>query len=178
MPASWFVSSLDRAVKRLSAEYTDQTREDSMREGWYGDDYLILFNESEASSAAERYEISQLLPGYKVIGLRGWDDFILEDSNGETYSVPTVPAIPTYLEAYGLPPAGSVLAPDDRFQNKIKWYVKPLVFGGDPKTGENAIWVTHDEHAQFVKWWNGLYRSMNMSLNERNAAANAVQSDE
>ena len=130
-----------------------------MRQGWYGDDYLILFNDSEASSVSDSYGISQVLPGFKVIGLRGWDDFILQDSKGATYSVPTVPAIPTHLSAYALPPAGSTLAPDDRFQNKIKWYVKTVVFGGDPQLGANVVWVSHDEHAQLVKYWNGQYHS-------------------
>jgi hypothetical protein len=131
-----------------------------VRQGWYGDDYLILFNDSEASSASDSYGISQLLPGFKVIGLRGWDDFILQDSKGGTYSVPTVPAISTYLSPYALPPAGSALAADDRFQNKIKWYGKPVVFGGDPQLGANVVWVSHGEHAQLVKYWNGLYSSV------------------
>ena len=131
-----------------------------MREGWYGDEYLILFDESEALSASERYDTTQLLPGYRVVGLRGWDDFILQDSNGATYTVPTLPAIPAYLEPYGLPPTGSALILDDRCQNKIKWYVKPVVFGGDPHLGDNVKWVSHKEHAQLVKWWHGVYRSV------------------
>jgi len=133
---------------------------DSVKQGWYGDDYLILFNEPEASLASDSYGISQVLPGFKVIGLRGWDDFILQDSEGATYSVPTVPAIPTHLSPYALPPAGLTLASDDRFQNKIKWYVKPVVFGGDPQLGANVVWVSHDEHTQLVKYWNDLYRSV------------------
>src|SRR5437588_3594467 len=76
---------------------------DSMTEGWYGDDHLILFDEAEVASASERYAISELLPGYRVIGLRGWDDFILQDSTGRTYNVPTVPAIAEYLSPYALP---------------------------------------------------------------------------
>jgi hypothetical protein len=91
-----------------------------MTEGWYGDDHLILFNEAEVSSASDRYAISQFLPGYRVIGLRGWDDFILQDSRGSTYSVTTVPAVAEYLSPYTLPPAGSSLSPDDRFQARIK----------------------------------------------------------
>ena len=41
-----------------------------MIEGWYGGEYLILFDQAEAASASDRYAVSQLLPGYKVIGLR------------------------------------------------------------------------------------------------------------
>lgn len=131
-----------------------------MREGWCSDDYLILFEDSEVVPTSDRYEITQLLPGFKVIGLRGWDDFILQDSKGATYSVPTVPAVLKYLEPYALPPSGSTLEPDARYQNRIKWYIKPLVFGGDPQSEPNLVWVSHDEHAQLVKWWNALYRSV------------------
>jgi hypothetical protein len=142
-----------------------------MQEGWYDDDYLILFDESESLSASERYEITQLLPGYRVIGLRGWDDFILQDSNRATYTVPTVPAIPKYLSPYAIPSAGSTLVPDNRCENKIKWYVKPVVFGGDPEFGPNVLWVGHDEHPALVKYWNNIYRGVTMSVTERNAAA-------
>jgi hypothetical protein len=43
---------------------------------------------------------------------------------------------------------------------KIKWYVKPVVFGGDPQLGTNVVWVSRDEHVKLVKYWNGLYRSI------------------
>jgi len=131
-----------------------------MTEGWYGDDHLILFDEAEVASASDRYAISQFLPGYRVIGLRGWDDFILQDSMGSTYSVTTVPAVTEYLSPFTLPPAGSTPSPDDRFQGRIKWYVKPVAFGGDPTLGENVVWVSHEQHAQLVKYWNDLYRSV------------------
>jgi hypothetical protein len=131
-----------------------------MTEGWYGDDHLILFDEAEVASASDRYAISEFLPGYRVIGLRGWDDFILQDATGRTYSVPTVPAIAEYLSPYTLPQAGSTLAPDDRFEGKIKWYTTPIVFGGDPSLEKNVIWVSHDEHVQAVRFWNNIYRSM------------------
>jgi hypothetical protein len=132
---------------------------DSMTEGWFGDDHLILFDESEIALASGRYAISQPLPGYQVIGLRGWDDFILRDSAGRTFTVPTVPAIAEYLSPYALP-AGSILSPDGRFRGKIKWYLKPIVFGGDPNLGENVIWVSHEQHADLVKFWNDRYRDL------------------
>ena len=129
-----------------------------MIEGRHGSDYLILFSEADIASASDRYAISQLLPGYKVIGLRGWDDFILQDSAGATYCAPTVPLVAQHLSVYALPPTGTTLRPDDRFQGKIKWYIKPVVFGGDPHSQGNIIWVSHDQHAQLVKYWNGQYR--------------------
>jgi hypothetical protein len=33
-----------------------------MREGWHGEDYLILFDESELTAASNRYEMARLLP--------------------------------------------------------------------------------------------------------------------
>jgi hypothetical protein len=43
-----------------------------MREGWHGDDYLVLFDESEVAAASARYEVSRFLPGFKVLGLLSW----------------------------------------------------------------------------------------------------------
>ena len=131
-----------------------------MIEGWYGSDHLILFDDAEIASASDRYAVSQFLPGYRVIGLRGWDDFILQDSSGATYCAPTIPAVPNHVSAYTLPSGGTTLSPDNRFKGKVKWYVKPIAFGGDPQSQENTIWVSHDQHAELVKYWNGLYRSL------------------
>jgi len=131
-----------------------------MNEGWLGDDYLILFDEAEVAVASDRYAISQLLPGYQVLGLRGWDDFILRDSAGQTYSVPTVSVNTKYLSPFNLPETKLSLRPDPSFSGRIKWYVTPIAFGGDPSVGENLIWVTHEQHAQLVRWWNDKYRSL------------------
>jgi hypothetical protein len=133
---------------------------DAMNEGWLGDDYLILFDEGEVVSASARYAISQLLPGYQVLGLRGWDDFILRDSGEKTYSVPTVPSDPKYVSPFQLREVDPSLRPDPRFSGRIKWYVKPIAFGGDPSIGTNLTWVSHEQHAQLVRWWNDQYRSL------------------
>jgi hypothetical protein len=124
-----------------------------MDEGWNGTDYLILFDEAEIAAASDRYGISRQFPGYEVLGLRSWDDFILRDPTGCIHLVPTIPAVPKYLSPFVVPSA-RVLRPDEQYRGRIKWYVKPLVFGGDALAAENLIWVTHDRHAQVVKWWN------------------------
>jgi hypothetical protein len=40
-----------------------------MREGWHGEDYLVLFDQAEVGPASERYEVLRLLPGFAVLGL-------------------------------------------------------------------------------------------------------------
>jgi hypothetical protein len=67
-----------------------------MKEGWVEDDYLILFSQSEIPAVTDRYAFSHSLPGYQVLGLRGWDDFIILDSQRRTFSIPTVPLDPQY----------------------------------------------------------------------------------
>ena len=129
-----------------------------MREGWYEGEYFILFAEDEASLASDQYGIAGALPGFQIVGLRGWDDFIVRDQSGGIFTVPAVPCDAKYLRAFPRPPAASQLAEDARAAGKIKWYLKPLVFGGDAGIGENLTWVTHDQHAQLVRWWNNEYR--------------------
>jgi hypothetical protein len=82
-----------------------------MREGEHGDDCLIPFDEAEAVVATERYELARWLPGFKVLGLRGWDDFIVRNDSGQTYSIPTVPVDTRYLSPISVPGEESALDP-------------------------------------------------------------------
>jgi len=128
-----------------------------VREGWYDEEYLILFAEAEVPASSESYGIRDALPGFSVIGLRGWDDFIVRDPNGGIFSLPTVPLDAKYLASFDMPTEESILEQDSRFAGKIKWYVTPVVFGGDPAIGENLIWISHERHARLVRWWNAMY---------------------
>jgi hypothetical protein len=132
-----------------------------MKEGWAGDVYLILFDESEVANFSELYGFSEMLPDCQVLGLWGWDDLIVRDSEERIFSVPTVPLDRHHLSPFALPGRIDDLHPDARFRGKIKWYVKPVVFGGDPGLAENLTWISLDEHARLVRWWNNRYRSAN-----------------
>lgn len=127
-----------------------------MDEGWLGDDYLIIFEKSEALAATERYQLKDIFPGYTVVGLRGWDDLIVSDPCGVTYTVPTVPISTEYLSPFPIP-GNPHLKPDDRLAGKIKWHIKPLIFGGDANAKENLAWVDREQHATLVAWWNKKY---------------------
>jgi hypothetical protein len=133
-----------------------------MNEGWFRDDYFILFTEAERASKSHRYGIGTALPGYTVIGLRGWDDLIVIDNRGDAYTVPAVPIDGQYITPCKIPESAS-LEPDDRFTGRIKWYVKPLIFGGDPNGKDNVTWVNHDQHVELVVWWNQQYRTLKQS---------------
>ena len=129
-----------------------------MREGWYNDDYWSLCeDQKEAEHMTALYGLADYLPGYFIVGLKGWDDFILADREGQYFLVPTVPLERTGLAPFRFPTESLRLVADERFTKKIKWYVKPIQFGGDPATKENMAWLSQDEHAQAVKWWNRCY---------------------
>jgi hypothetical protein len=49
---------------------------------------------------------------------------------------------------------------DDRFIGKIKWYMQPIIFGGDPNAGSNMTWVDLPNHQKLVRWWNDKYREL------------------
>ena len=129
-----------------------------MREGWSDDDYIVLFG-AHAGDLEAAYGICAALPGYRLVGLRSWDDFIVEDASGARFVVPTVPVLVEHLSPFNIDDQRPLKA-DDRMVGRIKWYITPLVFGGDPKLGNNVIWVTLEQHAQLVTWWNAKYREM------------------
>jgi hypothetical protein len=130
-----------------------------MNEGWCNGDYLVLFSEEESHAKTQQYNLPASLPGYRVVGLKGWDDFIVVAPTGTFFSVPTVPANERYLQAFNFP-SPLVLDADERFLGKVKWYTKPIIFGGDPNAGDNLTWVDHEQHAQLVNWWNEQYRGI------------------
>jgi hypothetical protein len=139
-----------------------------MIEGWNENDYLVLF-EDEASSFDHAYGIAEALPGYHVIGLKGWDDFIVENANGGRFTVPTVPLLVRYLTPFVGGTILGKLVPDETVKGRIKWYITPIIFGGDPNLGDNVTWVTINEHAQLVKWWNRKYREVSEKRDETTA---------
>lgn len=128
-----------------------------MLEGWHDDAYVVLFEEA---SVASRYDVSTHLPGYAVVGLMGWDDFIVRGPEGQLSTIPTLPIDARYLVPLAAPIDPQRIEPDARFQGKVKWYVKPLVFGGDPRDQANMAWVTFEQHVQLVNWWNQRYREL------------------
>ena len=130
-----------------------------MDEGWFAEQHFVLFTEAEARSAITRYGIAEALPGYSLLGLAGWDNFLLRSPVGETFIAPTVPLGAGTLSPLEVPPASS-LEPDSRFAGRVKWYVKPIAFGGDPSAKENLVWVSHQQHQDLVAWWNAKYREI------------------
>jgi hypothetical protein len=131
-----------------------------MTEGWHNEDYLITFEERESIDLSLRYEIDKYLAGYRIVGLRGWDDFIVAGVDGKLFTVPTVPLDRTYLTPCGSSIRHLQLRQDDQLRGRIKWYTKPLAFGGDPGVGENMTWVNLEQHIKLVNWWNNLYQTM------------------
>lgn len=130
-----------------------------MKEGWNDDDdYLILFDASESDAATAAYGLARYLPGYSILAIVGWDDLLIRNDAGELFRVPTLPLVQEHLaNDVGLPDALQ-LDPDERFTGRIKWYVTPIVFGGDPVSESNIVWVDLPTHQELVCWWNDKYR--------------------
>jgi hypothetical protein len=123
-----------------------------MREGWLGDVYVVFFEGDEVVALTERYGLTHTLPGYRVLGLRGWNDFIVADESGRTFVVPVVPAIKGHLEPMPIR-CDAPLFPDEGLRGKVKWYVTPLVLGGTA-VAENTVWLSLQDHVIAVRYWN------------------------
>ena len=132
-----------------------------MTEGWYRDAYYVLFDQGEVADAAKAYGLDVRLPGVTLIGLRFWDDVLFRGEDGRVYSVPAVPLDRAYVrpDPSALPVA-DMLRPDARLSGKVRWFVKPIAFGGDPRQEDNVTWVTLEQHAQLVRWWNDQYQAL------------------
>jgi len=132
-----------------------------MTEGWNKEQYFILADSlNESKKLTELYGISESIPEFIIVGLLGWDDFILCNKNDEYYRVPTVPAIKENLEPFTFPESPMKLESSPKYQKRIKWYIKPIVFGGSPEDPENMRWISIEEHSKLVKFWNNTYREI------------------
>ena len=132
-----------------------------MKEGWHNDQHYILYeSKEECEIATKDYEIAQSLSDQYIVGLLGWDYFILCSLTSEYTTVPTVPLIPKEQQPFQFPSGPMTLEADPRYENKIKWYIKPIIFGGSPEDQTNIQWVTHEQHRDLVKYWNNLYRNL------------------
>jgi hypothetical protein len=130
-----------------------------MTEGWFNEDYWALCEtESEAAHVTAVYGLADYLPGYLIVGLKGWDDFILCNRQTQYFTVPAVPLDEQYLKPFDFPAQPMRLEADERLAGRIKWYLKPIIFNGDPQAEENMVWLSQAKHAEFVRWWNQLYR--------------------
>ena len=128
-----------------------------MREGWFEDYYLIIFDEDESLIALKEYGFELNFQEYKLIGLIGWDDFILF-KNDQFLIVPTAPTTIEYLSLSPFQEMPEFLEHDESLNGNIKWYTTPLIFGGDPSSEENISWVNHKQHRELVVFWNNQYK--------------------
>jgi hypothetical protein len=129
-----------------------------MVQDWHNDDYLILFEEqSEAANMAGLYGLANYLPGYLFVGIKGWDNFIVCTAAKQFFTIPTLPIKLQYLKPFEFAIDVAKIRSDERLAGKIKWYIKPVVFGGDPSADSNIAWLSIDQHAGAIKWWNQLY---------------------
>ena len=129
-----------------------------MKEGWSSNgDYFILFDEAEKPEVSQRYQLPDVLPGFEVLGLRGWEEFLVRRSDGRVFAVPVIPLTPAHMVPAELPPENLALEADPGLAGRIKWYINPLILGGDATNTENVLWVSHQQHGELVKWWNAQY---------------------
>jgi hypothetical protein len=75
----------------------------------------------------------------------------------KVFRVPTIPIAAKEKSEWPHEIEPAELKPDGRLAGKVKWYVKPVVFGGDANPGTNLIRISHQDHIQGVKYWNQVY---------------------
>ncbi len=138
-----------------------------MREGWFNEDYLILAETpDEAFHLGLLYGIDEALPQFHFIGLSNWSEFLVQDSAGNLFKVPTVPLDASYLQKSDALPTTLALVTDERIKGRIRWFIQPMVFGGDPSSQENTTWLPSGQHAEAVRWWNKKYKEVRSSNGE------------
>ncbi len=130
-----------------------------MNEGWGGEEYFIKFSEMESEEFARGYSLDSYIEGYELLGIKGWNDFILL-KDGQLFSCPTVPIDTAYIELLNGDVLPGCLQSSSDLKGKIKWYIKPLIFGGSVGKS-NEQWVDFELHMKLVNYWNNQYKNAN-----------------
>jgi len=92
-----------------------------MIEGWSGDDYFIVFeNEDESHQFSAAYDLATYLPGFRLVGLKSWDDFIVISPVGDSFLCPTLPIEKKYFEPLDLGALPTTYSADAKLAGKIK----------------------------------------------------------
>lgn len=139
-----------------------------MTEGWFNFDYVVLFSETERVARSVDYKIAKYLPGYTLVGLYDWNYFLVTDAEGSMYTVPSLPLDVNSTHKFSLP-EDIQLETDERYSGKVKWYLKPLVIGGNPLDIKNLAWVSLELHADLVVWWNEKIKQVKNHSNLRSS---------
>jgi len=117
---------------------------------------ILLFDSDKVSQISSEYCLDKVLPDHQIIGLIDWDDFLIVDKNNKTFQVPTVPIDTQYLNSFEC----EVVKEEEVKEELIKWYVTPLIFGGDPSSSENINFIDIETHIKLVVWWNNKYQEI------------------
>lgn len=137
----------------------------SQREGWLGNDYVRIYAVADRARVSELYSFQTSLPGYEPWGSWGLDALCLGPDR-RLYLVDWIPLAEEFLrlryesvtafeiDVTQLHEATSVY---EHFQKEVH-FMKPLVFGGDPKVAPTMIDQT--THAEMCRFWNQTYARM------------------
>ena len=109
-----------------------------MREGWLDDEYLILFEERSASFEKD-YGFSYLLPGFRLIGIHGWDEFLVEDKGRNLFTVPTVPLLRKHLAPFKFEKSLETSSPMIRFVERLSGMSRRLFLAGTRHSGTTRL---------------------------------------
>ena len=78
----------------------------------------LIFDEQDVARASEQSGIGRYLPGFVIIGLSAWDDFLVRDVHQSLFVVPTLPMAERYLRPVAAPVGREQLERDARYAER------------------------------------------------------------
>ncbi|MCE9519243.1 MAG: hypothetical protein K8R87_06805 [Verrucomicrobia bacterium] len=141
------------------------------REGWLADEYVRFFALSARKDIASLYGFEEFLPGYELWGSWGLDALCL-GRDSKLYRIPWIPLSEAgRQDAYpNIEALSSALAtlheatPAYEHFGKELHFIKPFIFGGSPDDSANIAMVDQSTHAQFCRFWNGVYARLQTTV--------------
>jgi hypothetical protein len=164
----------------VPSDYFDLLATTNGGEGFVGNTYVIFFAAEDVLSLNAAYHVSDLAPGFFLIGSNAIGDAIVFDCRTAVCRLVLVPFIPLmpdvaepigssiteFLDAQLLDAPDPPLKPNPAAIGKEVHDIKPMAFGGDPNDLANKAFVPRQQHAELVVFWNQTYQRLTASRHD------------
>jgi hypothetical protein len=161
----------ENSAHLLPIEYTDAWKGMPSSEGYIGNHFLRLYALNELAALNAAYGVSTYFPNSVMFGSNGVGSaYLFDQESWRVLACPFIPLVRGFAtEAassfssfiHGLAALSATTTARRSADVGMEVYeITPIVFGGDPGSSANKIWLHASKHAEACGFWNKKYYEM------------------
>ena len=155
--------------RSLPSSYVDFLNQHDGGEWVCGDDLVVTWSVSQLVPFNREYRVQTLAPGLLLFGSDGSAEAYGFDMRSPAMSVVLVPFVGMSWE-FAIAAAkhfgdwSRTLKPEQANSSHSGMQLAeltPILLGGDPVDPSNRVWLTRDQHFEYVRFWNNVVMAAN-----------------